>query len=70
MAAPNATASNSYQLDGVGLGLNLSKPGKYTVRLTWAQTLGDNPGRSVANDANSDGLKDNQRLWFFASINL
>ena len=70
MAAPNATASNSYTLEGVGVGLNISKPGKYTVRLSWSQALGDNPGRNIANDANSDGLKDKQRLWFFASINL
>ena len=70
MAAPNATASNSYTLEGIGLGLNLSKPGKYTVRLSWAQTLGDNAGRSLATGANSDGLKDNQRFWVFASVNL
>ena len=70
MAAPNATGANSYQLEGLGLGLNISKPGKYTVRLSWAQTLGDNPGRSLANGSNGDGLKDNQRFWVFASFNL
>ena len=54
----------------MGLGLNLSKPGKYTVRLSWAQTLGDNPGRSQMNGNNSDGLKDNQRFWIYAAAYL
>ena len=67
MAAPNASGQNSYTLEGVGLGLNLSKAGQYTVRLSWAQTLGDNPGRSVVNGTNCDGLKDNQRVWVYAA---
>ena len=68
MAAPNATASNSFNLQGAGLGLNLTKPGQYVLRLSWAKTLGSNPGRSISNGSNSDGLKRGQQLWIFGML--
>lgn len=57
-----ATGRNSYGLAGAGLGLNLSKPGTYLIRLSLAQALGRNPGRSGAG-LNADGLDARQRGW-------
>jgi hemolysin activation/secretion protein len=62
---PTATGKNSYQLSGAGLGLNLSKPGSYSLRLAWAHTIGDNDGRSITGN-NADGEKDNSRFWLQA----
>ncbi len=62
---PTATGKNTYQLSGAGLGLNLSKPGSYSVRLAWAHAIGDNDGRSITGN-NADGEKDNNRFWLQA----
>ena len=73
---PNATGRNSYELSGAGVGLNLTKTGKYSVRIAYAQTLGSNPGRSIPDPAagnpdgrNSDGLTDTSRVWLSAMLN-
>jgi hemolysin activation/secretion protein len=73
---PNASGLNSYSLSGAGLGLNVTKTGKYSVRMAWARTLGNNPGRSIPDAAagypdghNSDGKTDTSRIWLSALIN-
>ena len=73
---PNATGRNSYELSGAGVGLNLTKTGKYSVRIAYAQTIGSNPGRSIPDPAagnpdgrNSDGLTDTSRVWLSAMLN-
>ncbi len=73
---PTASGSNRYSLSGAGLGLNLTKTGKYSVRLAWAHTLGSNPGRSIPDPAagnpnghNSDGKSDTSRIWLSALVN-
>lgn len=57
-----ATGRNRYGLAGAGLGLTLSKPGRYLVRVGLAQALGDNPGRSVQG-LNADGGDGRRRGW-------
>lgn len=60
-----ATGDNNYWLSGGGLAFNLGKPGTYGLRLAWAHTIDDNPGRSVAgNDA--DNKHDDNRVWLRA----
>ncbi len=66
MAIPTASGKNSYQLSGAGLGVSLSQPGRYSVRLSWAHSLGSNPGRSV-NGTNADGKTDDNRFWVQAT---
>ncbi|TVQ73183.1 MAG: ShlB/FhaC/HecB family hemolysin secretion/activation protein [Oceanospirillales bacterium] len=60
----NDTGNNRYQLSGAGLSVSLNKPSSYSVRLTWAHTLGNNPGRF--NGKNADGKSDNNRFWLQA----
>lgn len=62
IAIPTATGRNHYHLSGWGLGVNLQKSGSHTVRLIWAQTIGDNPGRTPqGNDA--DNHSNDSRFW-------
>ncbi|MBF0463393.1 MAG: BamA/TamA family outer membrane protein [Magnetococcales bacterium] len=58
------TGQNSYALSGWGMGLNLSKTDSYLVRLSWAEAIGDNPGRTAS------GLDANDRscLWLQATL--
>ena len=67
--ANNPTQTNRYQLSGLGLGLNLTSPGSYSVRLAWSRPLGDNPGRDPRNDNNSDGKPQASRVWLTAIFN-
>jgi len=46
--------------------VSLSQPGRYSVRLSWAHSLGSNPGRSV-NGTNADGKTDDNRFWVQAT---
>ena len=62
-----ATGKNNYWLTGSGLGVNMSKSSLYSLRATWAHTLGDNAGRSN-NGANADGLSEANRFWLQASV--
>ena len=63
----NASGANSYNLQGAGLGLTLSRPGAYRLNLFWASVLGNNPGRSV-NGLNSDGRADRHRIGITLSL--
>lgn len=67
--ANNPTQTNRYQLSGVGLGLNLTSPGRYSVRMAWGQPLGDNDGRDPRNNNNSDGKSKASRVWLSATFN-
>ncbi|WP_367984570.1 ShlB/FhaC/HecB family hemolysin secretion/activation protein [Spiribacter pallidus] len=64
-----ATGENSYQIEGAGLGLTLTRGDWLTVSMNWAATIGDNPGRDAAGN-NSDGRDDEQRAWLQAVIRL
>ena len=66
-AITNFDNTNNYGLTGAGLGLTLSRSGSYNVRALWAQTVGSNPGRSVAGN-NSDGLADKSRFLLVSSF--
>jgi hemolysin activation/secretion protein len=65
----SATGLNSYNLSGAGLALNLSKPGAWNLAMTWAHTLGDNPGRSTTGN-NSDGKASRNRLLLALKVEL
>ncbi|MBS3786379.1 MAG: ShlB/FhaC/HecB family hemolysin secretion/activation protein [Gammaproteobacteria bacterium] len=64
-----ATGDNTYQIDGAGIGLRLTRDDWLTVSLTLATTIGDNPGRDI-NGNNSDGRADEQRAWLQAVVRL
>ena len=55
-------------LRGAGLGLNWSQPGKYTLRATVAQRIGDNPLRALATGKDLDGSLARTRLWLTAIV--
>ncbi|OPY73001.1 MAG: Heme/hemopexin transporter protein HuxB precursor [Syntrophorhabdus sp. PtaU1.Bin058] len=58
----SASGKNEYVLSGAGVGINVGKPGLYSVRASYAHKVGPNDGRSVSgNDA--DNLNDNGRFW-------
>ena len=57
-----ATGQNTYHIQGAGVGLTFSRSDWLTVSLTWAATIGENPGRDI-NGNNSDGRSDEQRGW-------
>ncbi len=65
---PTATGDNSYSLSGWGLGVNFNS-GRFNLRASWAQKIGDNPGRSKAG-LDVDGHDDRSRFWLTASIAL
>jgi hemolysin activation/secretion protein len=64
---PTATGDNSYGLAGWGLAVNLTKPGRYSVRAGWARKIGDNPGRSLTG-LDADSSADTSRLWLQATF--
>jgi hemolysin activation/secretion protein len=66
-AISNATGKNNYWLSGGGLGVNLSRADRYAVRASWAQTLGNNPGRSITG-MDTDNRSDDNRFWLQASV--
>lgn len=61
------TQRNAYGLSGWGLGMNLARTGSHSIRLAWAQKIGDNPGRSVAG-LDADSRADKSRLWLQATL--
>ena len=58
----NANGRNEYVLSGAGVGLNTGKPGSYNIRVSYAHTIGSNPGRTTAGN-NADNLSDKGRFW-------
>jgi hemolysin activation/secretion protein len=63
----SATGLNTYSLSGAGLGLSWVRPGDWRLNLTWARTLGGNPGRS-ADGNNSDGKASRSRLLLALNV--
>ena len=57
----NATSSNTYWLQGAGVGLNYLFSGKGSLRCSWAHVIGSNPGQYEGN--NADGRDDKSRFW-------
>jgi len=64
-----AQTQNDFQVQGWGLGLTASNPGKSQINLTWAHKIGKNPLRDSQTGNDSDGTNDDQRFWITASIN-
>lgn len=62
-----ATGENSYGLADWGVGVNLQRTARYSVQLTWAQTLGSNPGRSVQG-YDVDNHAYGSRVWLQALV--
>jgi hemolysin activation/secretion protein len=67
IAIPTASGQNTYTLSGGGLGVSLSKPGRYNVRFVWARKMGSNPGRSVTG-LDADSLNTPSRVWLQANV--
>ena len=63
----SATGLNRYSLSGAGLGLSLVEPGQWNLALTWARTLGSNPGRS-ADGLYSDGKASRSRVLLALNV--
>lgn len=64
----NVSGRNIYSLSGIGFGIQLSKTGSHNISLTLAQRLGNNPGRSLLSDKDSDGLSEHTRAWLQAML--
>ena len=58
---------NTYSLSGLGIGVDVVKPGKYDFKFVWAKALGDNPGTSSSGN-NSDGKAERFRFWMVGNI--
>jgi hemolysin activation/secretion protein len=63
----NECGCNDYGLASAGLSARWTRE-NVSLSATWAQTLGDNPGRSVFTDANIDGKTSNQQVWLQGTI--
>lgn len=57
-----ATNRNGYWLQGAGVEVRYDISKKFVVQGSWAQVIGENPGRSVIGN-NSDGRNDKSRVW-------
>lgn len=66
-AVDTKTRENEYWLTGAGVGVGMSKPGLYSVRMNYAYKIGDNPGRSTAGK-DADGRDDSGRLWLMGQV--
>ena len=60
-------APNTYDTDGVGLGLSWAKPGLFNIKGTVAQRLGRNPA-TTSQGKDSDGTLREPRFWLQASL--
>lgn len=61
-ALTNATGRNDYTLSGGGIGINVGKPGLYSLRASYAHKIGLNEGRSPTGK-DCDNRSDQGRLW-------
>jgi hemolysin activation/secretion protein len=55
-------ALNDYSLSGIGLGITISRSGRFEAKAQWAQKIGSNPNAS-ANGNDSDGTSNSNRVW-------
>lgn len=58
---------NDYGLASTGLAARWSRD-NLNVSVTWAHTLGDNPGRSIITGANADGGTGHDQFWLQAAV--
>lgn len=58
----SASGKNEYSLSGSGIGINFSHGNSFSIRGTWAHTIGDNKGLNVAGN-DSSGQHDDSRFW-------
>ena len=65
---PGATALDHYSLSGIGLGLNWSDAGKYSIKASVSRKLGTNPAANPFTGADSDGSIGHTRYWLSASV--
>jgi len=63
----NASDQNSYWLSGAGVGINVGKPGLYSIRASYAHKINDNPGRNISG-YDADNLNDQGRFWLQATV--
>ena len=63
----SASGKNDYWLSGGGAGLNIGKQGLYSIRASYARTIGINDGRSTTGK-DSDNRSDKDRVWLQAMI--
>jgi hypothetical protein len=54
---------NTFDLSGVGVGLNWGQPGRWTLRATVATRLGSNPIRNSLTGQDADGTKRDLRTF-------
>lgn len=58
---------NDYEIASAGLAARWTRD-KLNVSITWAHTLGDNPGRSIITGANADGSTGHDQFWLQAAV--
>jgi len=63
----NISNSNDYQLSGGGVGLNVGQAGLYSVRATYARTIGDNDGSTISGK-DADNRSQDDRVWLQAVV--
>jgi hemolysin activation/secretion protein len=61
-SAQALTTPNDYNLAGFGLGISVSRPGRFEAKAQWAQKIGDNPAASASGN-DSDGTNYSNRVW-------
>lgn len=59
----NVSGKNHYWLAGAGPGLIVGKDGLYSVRLSYARKISNNPGRNT-DDSDADNRRDPGCFWF------
>ncbi|MEN9897661.1 MAG: hypothetical protein RLZZ66_1310 [Pseudomonadota bacterium] len=63
----NAGNQNNYILSGSGAGINIIGRENFSINMSWAHTLGGNPGVSLLHK-DSAGGQDQQRFWLTTSV--
>jgi hemolysin activation/secretion protein len=63
----NAGNQNNYMLSGSGAGFNIIGRENFSINMSWAHTLGGNPGQSLLLKDSSGG-RDQQRFWLTTSF--
>ena len=58
---------NEYSLEGWGVSLDLVTLERLNVKVIWADSIGENPGKTVSG-MDSDGLNKSSRVWALARI--
>ncbi len=67
VATTNACACNNYNLASAGLSARWSWR-QFQLSATWAQVLGDNPGRSASTGLDADNARNRERIWLLSTL--